>query len=160
MKKWTNVFIAMILVFSLSTPTFAASKSGRYSGTPSTSSIHTPTTTTPGSSSGSNVYRSGVQRPSNQVTNSGTQGTYNNQQPSTSTYTPSTNTSRSGIGSFLGGMAVGGILGSMFHPFSSGYNGYGREYGLSSGFSFTGILLDIALIVGAVWLFRKLRRRA
>ena len=151
MKKWANIVIAMILVFSLSTPTFAASKSGRFSGKPSTPSIHS-TTNTP-SSSDSNVYRSGAQRPSSEVTNSGTQGTYNTQKSTSTTPSYSPTRSRSGIGSFLGGMAVGGLLGSMFHPFSSGF-------GYPGGFPFMGLLLDLVLIAGVIMIVRKIRRRA
>ena len=154
MKRWMNLFITMLLIFTMASPTFAASKSGRFSGTPSSPSIHTPSSST--SSPSSNVYRSGTQRPFSQVTNSGTQGTYNSPQPSTPTYSPQTRT-RSGVGSFLGGMAVGGLLGSMFHPFSGGY---GSGYGVSGGFPFMGLLMDVLLVVGVIWLVRKIRRRA
>ncbi|MGZ4032487.1 MAG: hypothetical protein ACXVP2_10060, partial [Tumebacillaceae bacterium] len=60
--------------------------------------------------------------------------------------------SRSGLGSFFGGMAVGGLLGSMFHPFGGG-GYYGGGYG--GGFSLFGLLFDVLVIY---ILYRIIRR--
>jgi hypothetical protein len=151
-KKMLNALLVSMLVIFMATPTMAASTLGKYSRTPSRISPTIPQTT--------NVYRSGSQRPSSQVTNPGSsQYNYLKPQQPASTYTPPTQSRFGGAGSFLGGMAVGGLLGSMFHPFGGGHSYYGGG-GYSSGFPFSGLIMDILLIVAIVWLFRKLTRRA
>jgi hypothetical protein len=157
MKKWLNCLVAALLMLTLSSPAMAASSKGRSSLGGSSSHISTSTSSMNSgyTSSGTQgkVYNSGTKRPSSTVTNQQSP-TYTNQPTKTSSYAPAAKT-KSSWGSFLGGMAVGGLLGSMFHPFGSGmYNG-GMQ-----GFSFTGLILDAILIAGGFWLIRRMFRRA
>jgi hypothetical protein len=150
-KKMLNALLVSMLVVFMATPTMAASSLGKYSGSSSRISPTIPQTT--------NMYRSGSQRPSSRVTNPGSSqyNSHTTQQPAP-TNTPPVQSKFGGVGSFLGGMAVGGLVGSMFHPFGGGHSYYGGGY--SSGFSFSGLIMDILLIAAIVWLFRKLTRRA
>jgi hypothetical protein len=181
MKKWMNSLIAGLLVIGIASPAWAASSSGKPSvGTSGNSSHHAPATSGVSSPSSNNVNRSGAQRPTSSETNPQTGSndltgkTYNSgpqrpsssvtQQPSSTTTSQPTQvqsnapTSKSkfgGVGSFIGGMAVGGLLGSMFHPFGGGMN----TMGSTGGFSFMGILMDILIIAAIVWVVRKFWRR-
>jgi hypothetical protein len=149
-KKMLHALLVGILVVIMASPTMAASTQGKYSGTPSHSSPTAPQT--------HNAYKSGPQRPSSQVTNPGSpQNSYHTPQQPAPTYTPPAQSKFGGVGSFLGGMAVGGMLGSMFHPFGGGHSSYDGGF---SGFSFSGLIMDILLIAAIVWLFRKFTKRA
>jgi hypothetical protein len=153
MKKWLYSFMTAMMILMMAAPTFAASHSSRGSfsgGSRAVSSFSTPKY----SSYSSNKYSSGVRRPSSSVTSP--TRSYN---PSSS-YSPyGTSSTKSGFGSFLGGMAVGGILGSMFHPFGYGHSlfgGYGGGYGYTGGFSLLGLIFDIIIAVIAFKILRRL----
>lgn len=152
MKKWLYSVMTAILIMMMAAPAFAASHSFRGSfsgGSRAVSSFSTPKY----SSSSSSRYSSGVRRPSSSVTTP--TRSYN---PSSS-YSPyGTSRTKSGIGSFLGGMAVGGLLGSMIHPFGYGNSlfggGYGGGYG--GGFSLMGLIFDFIIVVIAFKVLRRL----
>lgn len=128
-KKIASVLLVLTLMFGMTMNTAMAAKSSRgsYSGGKSSYSSSSSF------SSGSKTYSSGVRTPSSSVKRPSS--SYNNSY--------STSRSSSGWGKFFGGMAVGGLLGSMFHPFGGG-GYYGGGYG--HGFSFFGFLFDLLLI--------------
>lgn len=134
MKK---LIIAFVLLLTLIVPSMTEARgfSGGHSSISHSSSFGTHSSTTRSSS----TYRSGYKAPSSNVSRS----TYNSTSPS----------KRSSFWSHAAAFGAGTLLGSMFHPFG------GHYYGQSYGFSMSGILFDIVIVLVIFWLIKKIFRR-
>jgi len=141
--------LAVLLLLPAAMSTEAAGFSGghRMSGHSYSTYHSTPNVTATSSFVRSrSSYRSGYRAPSRNVQRTPSQRPNTQAQPKSS-------------GGFWKGAALfgaGTFLGSMFHPFGGG--GYGAYGG---GFSLTGLLVDIFLIVGIIWFVKRIftRRR-
>lgn len=99
------------------------------------------------SSSSSGTYHSGYKAPSSSV-QSKSPSNNNSAQASTPT-------NKSSFFSHAAAFGAGAFLGSMFHPFGNG----GMGDGMGTGFSFFGLLADLAVIALVVWLVRRMFAR-
>lgn len=141
MKKLFAFFLALVLAFGTAgfSSAYAATSSskGSFSG-----GSKVPSTSTFGSDTTSKSYSSGKKSPSSNVTQNSPQYATPQQQQRSSLF-------GGGIGHFLGGMAAGALVSSLFshmlHPFGGG----------DFGFSLWGLLFD-ALIAFVIY---KLIRR-
>ncbi|WP_282199848.1 hypothetical protein [Collibacillus ludicampi] len=140
MKKLIGWLLALVIAFGTigASSAYAASTKGSFSG-----SIKSPSVSQ--FSSGSKTYSSGKRSPSGNVTQSpNTQNPYSYSQPQ-----PRSSFFGSGIGHFLGGMAAGALVSSLFSHMLHPFGGFGH------GFSLWGLLFD-ALI--AFVLYKLIRR--
>ena len=142
MKKKILSFLLMFTV--LLTPVLAQAKgfSGGRSSVHSSSSVSRS-----GSISSSGTYHSGYKSPSSSV---------RSQQPSyhsnSSVGTVPVQSKRSSLLSHAAAFGAGALLGSMLHPF--GTHAVGAVGG--TGFSFSGLLMDVILILIVVWIGRRI----
>ncbi|WP_047154978.1 hypothetical protein [Aneurinibacillus tyrosinisolvens] len=139
-------FISAVMVISPVT-TFAKGFSGGASG--SHSSYHSQTHSTTSNNHNGSTYHSGYKSSSTNVTNQPRHNSIPAAAPN------KTRSILSHAAAFGGGALLGGMLGSMFHPFGGGQPaGFGSQLG--SSFSLLGFLLDILVIVLIIWAVRKL----
>jgi predicted lipid-binding transport protein (Tim44 family) len=146
-KIVTFLFIGILMLAP--TPSFAKGFSGGHSsshfgGSSITRSGHTSDSHQSNNSySNGSTYHSGYRSPSPNVGSS----SYRNYSHST----PSKSGSLlSHAAAFGGGALLGGMLGSMMHPFGGGY-GYG---GVSQGFPFMGLIIDV-IIIGILFMLAR-----
>ncbi|WP_018130268.1 hypothetical protein [Effusibacillus pohliae] len=148
MKKLVSLFLALALVMGFSAVSEAkSSTSGSFSGgvksSISSGSTYKGDST---SQSGSGVYSSGQKSPSSNVTQKpSTPQPYQQpyQQPKSSWF-------GGGLGHFLGGMAAGALMSSLFGHMLHPFGGFGY------GFSFWGLLFDLLLLFVGYKLIRRL----
>ncbi|WP_047152315.1 hypothetical protein [Aneurinibacillus tyrosinisolvens] len=152
MYKRIMTFLLIGILMLAPIPAFAKGFSGghstgHYGGSSITRSGHTGGYQSNGSYSNGSTYHSGYRSPSSNVRN-GSYHNYNNSTPGKG------GGFLSHAAAFGGGALIGSMLGSMFHPFGGGY-GYGGYGGMSQGFSFMGLIIDLIIIVV---LFKLARR--
>ncbi|EOO24621.1 hypothetical protein IIU_06687 [Bacillus cereus VD133] len=151
-SKKIFAFLLVFIVFTLCIlPTFAQAKS--FSGGKSSVSSHSTSEglSTKGSTSGSyrstdGTYHSGYKSSSSNVQSKKPASV--EQHTSQSQPAPK---KKSNFWGYAASFGTGALLGSMLHPF--GNNGVG---GGGSSFFSSGLLLDIILILGIVWVVRRI----
>ncbi|WCN38640.1 hypothetical protein [Aneurinibacillus uraniidurans] len=147
-KKIISVFIAGLMLLS-PVPVFAKGFSGGHSSSyhqGGALSIHNSNRLT--QSSASTTYHSGYRSPSSQVSNY-TQHSYTN-----NSHQADPPKKSGGFLSHAAAFGAGTLLGSMFHPFGGGIGAGG-----TSGFSSTGLLVDIVIIAIGFFFIRRLVSR-
>lgn len=146
MKKILPWILALVLAVGNIGFASAAGSRGSFSGGVRSGNHSVFSNPSRSYNSGTSSYSSGVKSPSSNVTQRpSTQQPYQGTAPRKSLF--------GGMGNFLGGMATGALVGSlfghMFHPFG----------GLGYGFSPLGILFDLLLVFVGFKLIRRLMRR-
>ncbi|BAU27081.1 hypothetical protein DFP93_104169 [Aneurinibacillus soli] len=149
-KKVVSVLIAGLMLLS-PVSVFAKGFSGGHSSSyhqGGASSVHNSNRLT--QSPASTTYHSGYRSPSSQVSNH-TQHSYTN-----SSHQADPPKKSGGFLSHAAAFGAGTLLGSMIHPFG-GASSIGA--GGTSGFSSTGLLVDIVIIAIGFFLIRRLVSR-